>query len=168
MKWIKIKDVCRIINASRNTVYAITKRPFVPAAIKFGDKKQARVFYRESEIKDWVSNFKPFKFTNGERKMNSQITFSNPIAVNIDPITGHKTEFYTLNAFVEACIDRNSFKIKPETYIHPEYMDYDCDGCSVIPYVNPKDLSEVVGYTISGTKKFDTDKNPHELLDSKK
>ncbi|EMW7814171.1 TPA: DUF3987 domain-containing protein [Acinetobacter baumannii] len=101
--------------------------------------------------------------------MNSQITFSNPIAVNIDPITGHKTEFYTLNAFVEACIDRNSFKIKPETYIHPEYMDYDCDGCSVIPYVNPKDLSEVVGYTISGNvKKFDTDKNPHELLDSKK
>lgn len=100
--------------------------------------------------------------------MNSQITFSNPIAVNIDPITGHKTEFYALNAFVEACIDRNSFKIKPETYIHLEYMDYDCDGCSVIPYVNPKDLSEVVGYAISGNvKKFDTDKNPHELLDSK-
>lgn len=52
---IKIKDVCRILNASRNTIYAIQQRdPSFPAAIKFGDKKQARVFYRESEIKDWV------------------------------------------------------------------------------------------------------------------
>ncbi|MFI8035097.1 helix-turn-helix transcriptional regulator [Acinetobacter sp. ABJ_C3_5] len=52
---IKIKDVCRILNASRNTVYAIQRRdPSFPASIKFGNKKQARVFYRESEIKDWV------------------------------------------------------------------------------------------------------------------
>ena len=57
---IKIKDVCRIINASRNTVYAIQRRdPSFPAAIKFGDKKQARVFYRESEIKDWVLSLNP-------------------------------------------------------------------------------------------------------------
>ncbi|MEG1313708.1 MAG: AlpA family phage regulatory protein [Bacilli bacterium] len=52
-----MKDVCRILNASRNTVYAIHQRdPSFPTAIKFGDKKQARVYYRESEIKDWVLN----------------------------------------------------------------------------------------------------------------
>ena len=61
---IKIKDVCRILNASRNTIYAIQQRdPSFPVAIKFGDKKQARVFYHESEIRDWIlkvssSNFK--------------------------------------------------------------------------------------------------------------
>lgn len=54
---IKIKDVCRILKSTRNTIYAIQKRdPSFPEAIKFGDKKQARVFYRESEIKDWVLN----------------------------------------------------------------------------------------------------------------
>jgi len=52
---IKSKDVCRILNASRNTIYAIQQRdPSFPKPVKFGDKKQSRVFYRESEIRDWV------------------------------------------------------------------------------------------------------------------
>lgn len=66
---IKIKDVCRILNASRNTVYAIQRRdPSFPAAIKFGDKKQARVFYRESEIKDWVLKLNPSNSQMGSEK----------------------------------------------------------------------------------------------------
>ena len=61
---IKIKDVCRILNCSRNTLYAIQQKdPSFPQFLKFGDKKQARVFYHESEIRDWIlkvsySNFK--------------------------------------------------------------------------------------------------------------
>lgn len=53
--FIKPKDVCRVLNASRNTIYALQKRdPSFPQPIKFGDKKQSRVFYRESEINDWI------------------------------------------------------------------------------------------------------------------
>lgn len=55
--FIRIKDICRILSSSRNTVYAIQQRdPSFPKPVKFGEKKQARVFYRESEINDWVSN----------------------------------------------------------------------------------------------------------------
>ena len=54
---LKIKDVCRILKTSRNTIYALQKKdPNFPKPIKFGDQKQARVFYRESEITDWVLN----------------------------------------------------------------------------------------------------------------
>lgn len=60
---IRIKDVCRILNASRNTLYAIQQRdPSFPIAIKFGDKKQARVFYRENEIRDWVLKVRSSNF----------------------------------------------------------------------------------------------------------
>lgn len=53
--FIKTKDVCRVLNASRNTIYAIQQRdPSFPKPVKFGDKQQSRVFYRESEINDWI------------------------------------------------------------------------------------------------------------------
>lgn len=101
--------------------------------------------------------------------MNSKITVSTPFALSIDPITGYETEFYSLNDFVQSYIDERNFRVKPESYIHPEYSDYNCDECYAIPYVNPQNLSEVVGYAIDGTaKKYDTHQTPHKLLDSKK
>lgn len=101
--------------------------------------------------------------------MNTKSNSSIVLAVCHNPFTGYKAEFYSLDDFKLTCIDLKNFEIKPETYIHPEYIDYDCDGCFVIPYVNPKDLAEVVGYAISGNvKKYDTDQTPHKLLDSKK
>ena len=60
---IKTKDICRVLNASRNTIYAIQQRdPSFPKPVKFGDKKQSRVFYRESEIKDWISKVSSSNF----------------------------------------------------------------------------------------------------------
>ncbi|WP_335956106.1 helix-turn-helix transcriptional regulator [Acinetobacter guillouiae] len=54
---IKIKDVCRILKISRNTLYNLQhKDSSFPKPIKFGEKKQARIFYRENEIKKWVLN----------------------------------------------------------------------------------------------------------------
>lgn len=56
---IKIRDVCRILQVSRNTLYNLQhKDSSFPKPIKFGDKKQASVFYRESEIKNWVLSLK--------------------------------------------------------------------------------------------------------------
>lgn len=53
--FIRTKDLCRVMNTSRNTIYAIQQRdPSFPKPVKFGDKKQSRVFYRESEINDWI------------------------------------------------------------------------------------------------------------------
>lgn len=61
--FIKTKDICRVLNASRNTIYAIQQRdPSFPKPVKFGDKKQSRVFYRESEIKDWISKVSSSNF----------------------------------------------------------------------------------------------------------
>lgn len=100
--------------------------------------------------------------------MNTKSNLNILLTICNNPFTGYKREFYSLDDFEQACIDLHNFEIKPETYIHPEYIEYDCEGCSVIPYVNPKNLSEVVGYAINGTiKKYDTDQTPHELLDSK-
>lgn len=66
---IKMKDVCRILNSSRNTVYAIQKKDQnFPQPVKFGDKKQARVFYRESEINDWVLNISSSNFHGESEK----------------------------------------------------------------------------------------------------
>ena len=57
---IKIKDVCRILKISRNTLYNLQhKDSSFPKPIKFGDKKQARIFYRENEVKNWVLNLSP-------------------------------------------------------------------------------------------------------------
>lgn len=54
---LKIKDVCRILKISRNTLYNLQhKDSSFPKPIKFGDKKQARIFYRENDIKNWVLN----------------------------------------------------------------------------------------------------------------
>ena len=80
-----------------------------------------------------------------------------------------KTEFNSLDQFVQGCVDLRNLKIKPESYIHPEFVGYDCEGCSVLAYVNPENLSEVVGYAINGhIKKYDTDHTPPKLLDSQK
>ena len=58
--FLKIKDVWRILKTSINTIYALQKKdPNFPKPIKFGDQKQGRVFYRESEIKDWVLSLNP-------------------------------------------------------------------------------------------------------------
>ena len=57
---IKIRDVCRILQVSRNTLYNLQhKDSSFPKPIKFGDKKQARIFYRENEIKNWVLSLNP-------------------------------------------------------------------------------------------------------------
>ena len=66
---LKIKDVCRILKISRNTLYNLQQKDSsFPKPIKFGDKKQARVFYRESEIKDWVSKLNPSNSQMGSEK----------------------------------------------------------------------------------------------------
>jgi hypothetical protein len=101
--------------------------------------------------------------------MNAKIIFSAPFAANTDPVTGHKTEFHSLNDFIQGCIDEHNFKVKTESYIHPEYADYNCEECYAIPHVNPQNFSEVVGYTINGTaKKYDTDRTPYKLFDTKR
>ncbi|MDC4313816.1 helix-turn-helix domain-containing protein [Acinetobacter baumannii] len=57
---LKIKDVCRILKISRNTLYNLQQKDSsFPNPIKFGDKKQARIFYRENEIKNWVLSLNP-------------------------------------------------------------------------------------------------------------
>lgn len=57
---LKIKDVCRILKISRNTLYNLQhKDSSFPKLIKFGDKKQARIFYRENDVKNWVLNLNP-------------------------------------------------------------------------------------------------------------
>lgn len=66
---IKIKDVCRILNSSRTTVYAIQKKDQnFPKPVKFGDKKQARVFYRENEIMEWISKVSSSNFQTESEK----------------------------------------------------------------------------------------------------
>lgn len=65
---IKIKDVCRILNISRNTLYQLREKDSsFPKPIKFGEKKQARIFFRENDIKNWVLNLSP-KDSNLETK----------------------------------------------------------------------------------------------------
>lgn len=101
--------------------------------------------------------------------MNTKLKSIVPLAVSINPFTNYKSEFYTFDEFEQSCIDLLNFKIKPETYIHPEHHDYDCEGCFVIPHVNPKRVLEVIGYEIQGyIRKFDTDHTPHKQIHSKK
>ena len=101
--------------------------------------------------------------------MNAKIIFDAPFATSTDPVTGHKIEFHSLNDFIQACIDEHNFKVKIESYIHPEYVDYNCEDCYAIPHVNPQNFSKVVGYTIKGTaKKYDTEQTPYKLVDTKK
>jgi prophage regulatory protein len=59
---IKIKDVCRILKISRNTLYQLQKKDSsFPRPIKFGDKKQARIFYRADEVRTWVMSLNSVK-----------------------------------------------------------------------------------------------------------
>lgn len=60
---IRMKDLCCVMNTSRNTIYAIQQRdPSFPKPVKFGDKKQSRVFYRKSEIMEWMSKVSSSNF----------------------------------------------------------------------------------------------------------
>lgn len=90
------------------------------------------------------------------------------LTVSTDPVTGTKTEYHSLEDFAQSCIDEQAFKVKPESYIYSELPNYNCEECTVLPYVNPEQLSEIVGYAIKGiAKKYDTDQTPHKEIDSK-
>lgn len=66
---IKIKDVCRILKISRNTLYSLQQKDSsFPKPIKFGDAKQARIFYRESEVKSWVLGLNSSDYMKDDEK----------------------------------------------------------------------------------------------------
>lgn len=101
--------------------------------------------------------------------MNIKTAFSIPFLASTDPVTNFKTEYHSIEDFAKGCIDEHNFKVKPESYIHPEYADYNCEECHAFPYVNPHNFSEMVGYTINGiAKKYDTNQTPYKLIDTKK
>ncbi|WP_228284162.1 DUF3987 domain-containing protein [Acinetobacter sp. A2] len=90
-----------------------------------------------------------------------------PLAVNIDPVTGHRVEFFQLEDFATNCIDEGNFKVKPESYIYSKLPNYNCENCEAYPLVNPKQLSEVIGYAVRGTaRKYDTTTTPFKEIDS--
>lgn len=92
-----------------------------------------------------------------------------PLAVSTDPVTGNITEYHSIEDFTTGCIDEPNLKVKPESYIYSKLPDYNCEECTALPYVNPEQLSEIVGYAIKGiAKKYDTDQTPHKEIDSKK
>lgn len=100
--------------------------------------------------------------------MNAKITLNAPLAVSTDPVTGNITEYHSIEYFATSCIDERNLKVKPESYICSKLPDYNCEECTVLPYVNPEQLSKVVGYAIKGiAKKYDTDQTPHKEIDSK-
>lgn len=100
--------------------------------------------------------------------MNAKITLNAPLAVSTDPVTGNITAYHSIEDFTTSCIDERNLKVKPESYICPEWPDFNCEECTALPYVNPEQLSEIVGYTIKGiAKKYDTDQTPHKEIDSK-
>ncbi|MDM1325187.1 DUF3987 domain-containing protein [Acinetobacter pseudolwoffii] len=100
--------------------------------------------------------------------MNAKITLNAPLVVSTDPVTGNITAYHSIEDFVKGCIDEQNFKVKPESYICSKLPDYNCEECTVLPYVNPEQLSEIVGYAVKGiAKKYDTDQTPHKEIDSK-
>ena len=100
--------------------------------------------------------------------MNAKITLNAPLAVSTDPVTGNITEYHSIEDFATSCIDERNLKVKPESYICSKLPDYNCEECTVLPYVNPEQLSKVVGYAIKGiAKKYDTDQTPHKEIGSK-
>ncbi|WP_347460704.1 DUF3987 domain-containing protein [Acinetobacter sp. ANC 7454] len=100
--------------------------------------------------------------------MNAKITLNAPLVVSTDPVTGNITEYHSIEDFATSCIDERNLKVKPESYICSKLPDYNCEECTALPYVNPEQLSEVVGYAIKGiAKKYDTDQTPHKEIDSK-
>ncbi len=84
-----------------------------------------------------------------------------PIAVNIDPVTGHRVEFFQLEDFAKSCIDEHSLKVKSDAYIYPSKPSYNCENCEAYTLVNPKQLSEVIGYAIRGTQENPTPPQHH-------
>ncbi len=91
------------------------------------------------------------------------------LAVSTDPVSGFKTEYHSLEDFIKGCIDEQSFKVKPESFICYELPQYNCEECIALPYVNPQQLDEIVGYAIRGiAKKYDTNQIPHKEIDSQK
>ncbi|WP_180048092.1 YfjI family protein [Acinetobacter sp. YH12243] len=91
-----------------------------------------------------------------------------PLAVSTDPVTGNITEFHSIEDFTTGCIDERNLKVKPESYIYSKLPDYNCEECTALPYVNPEQLGQIVGYAIKGiAKKYDTDQTPHKEIDSK-
>ncbi len=92
-----------------------------------------------------------------------------PIVVNIDPVTGHRVEFFQLEDFATNCIDERNLKVKPESYICSKLPSYNCENCEAYTLINPTQLSEVIGYAIKGiAKKYDTEQTPHKEIDSQK
>ena len=84
-----------------------------------------------------------------------------PIAVNIDPVTGYRAEFFQLEDFATSCIDEHSLKVKSDVHIHPLKPSYNCENCEAYTLVNPTKLSEVVGYQIRGiAREYDTTQTP--------
>ncbi|WP_244881200.1 DUF3987 domain-containing protein [Acinetobacter pseudolwoffii] len=100
--------------------------------------------------------------------MNAKITLNAPLVVSTDPVTGNITAYHSIEDFTTGCIDERNLKVKPESYIYSELPNYNCEECTVLPYVNPEQLSEIVGYAVKGiAKKYDTDQTPHKEIDSK-
>lgn len=90
-----------------------------------------------------------------------------PIVVNIDPVTGHRVEFFQLEDFATNCIDERNLKVKPESYICSKLPNYNCENCEAYTLINPTQLSEVIGYAIRGTaRKYDTTTTPFKEIDS--
>ncbi|MFC1393856.1 YfjI family protein [Acinetobacter junii] len=90
-----------------------------------------------------------------------------PLAVNIDPVTGHRVEFFQLEDFATNCIDESNFKVKSESYIYSKLPSYNCENCEAYTLINPIQLSEVIGYAIRGTaRKYDTTTTPFKEIDS--
>lgn len=92
-----------------------------------------------------------------------------PLAVNIDPVTEHRVEFFQLEDFAKSCIDERNLKVKAESYICSKLPSYNCENCEAYTLINPIQLSEVIGYAIKGiAKKYDTEQTPHKEIDSQK
>lgn len=90
-----------------------------------------------------------------------------PLAVNIDPVTKHRVEFFQLEDFAKSCIDERNLKVKAESYIYSKLPNYNCENCEAYTLINPIQLSEVIGYAIRGTaRKYDTTTTPFKEIDS--
>lgn len=100
--------------------------------------------------------------------MNAKIPLNAPLVVSTDPVTGNITTYHSIEDFAKGCIDERNLKVKPESYICSKLPNYNCEECTALPYVNPEQLGEIVGYAVKGiAKKYDTDQTPHKEIDSK-
>lgn len=92
-----------------------------------------------------------------------------PLVVNTDPLTGFKTEYFSLEEFSRDCLDLIKFVVKQECYIYSKYPLHDCAGCVVLPLVNPTKLIEITGYQILGIiHKYDMTREPFKNIDSQR